>query len=62
MELINHLRIMSDPKQVGSQFHPLYSEAADEIERLRDVLVMVTETVGTMPLATAVAIKAALER
>lgn len=33
--LIERLRDMANPERVGSHFHPLYGEAANEIERLR---------------------------
>jgi len=35
-DLVERLRNMADPKRVGSHFNPLYGDAADEIERLRD--------------------------
>ena len=36
--LLERLHDMSDPKRVGSHFHPLYGEAADEIVRLQMTL------------------------
>lgn len=32
--LLEKLRDMADPKRVGNHFHPLYGEAADEIENV----------------------------
>ena len=40
----------------------LEKQLHDDNERLRGALVMVTETVGNVPLVTAAAIKAALAR
>lgn len=57
MDIIERLR---EPIFPMSRPSPLCTEAANEIEKLRSALVMVTETVGTVPLVTAAAIKAAL--
>ena len=37
-DLVERLRDMTDPKRVGSHFHPLYGEAADRIEELEKAL------------------------
>jgi hypothetical protein len=48
--MLERLRDMADPKQVGSHFHPLFGEAADEIvslkEKLAQIAAVCTDNLG----------------